>query len=236
MFTHKSKGFIFVFIWGDVPLGKVDIVKQRFYVSTMFFHIMGMILAPLASYVVRLLPEGKKEYYRIPLNWRSVIAGYLRSWLFAFLFITIFSGIIGWCATSDPLWILPAIANVILFILSLVLFRMPSEYRIVSHLKTMGIEVESNSMVADVDEWLNTLGCEKVTLLPSNVYGKISLICGLLGFVIPLLDITAIFTGVYALRRGEPDRKTAKEGLIFGCIGAGIKLVIYSALTIKAFF
>ncbi|MBN1553529.1 MAG: DUF4190 domain-containing protein [Phycisphaerae bacterium] len=230
-FRNKAKGFILV--WGDIPLGKVDVVKRRFYVRTMFFCFMGITFAPLASYLVRLLSEDGREYYRIPMNWRSVLAGYLRAWLFASLFVTIMIGIFAWYGTSNPLWMaLPAL-NFFLFILSLSLFRKPSENRLISYLKVMGIDVQLDSMITDIDTWLNLLGCEKVPLQPNNVFGIISLVCGLLGFVIPLLDITSILTGLYALRRGEPDRNTAKKGIIFGCIGTGYKVAIFIALALK---
>lgn len=78
-------------VYGTHLFGQVERVSGLFYVSSMFFHINYVPLFPQRSYVVFEGSESGKQFrgIQIPLNLKSVLAGYLRGWLAA---IAIFTG------------------------------------------------------------------------------------------------------------------------------------------------
>jgi hypothetical protein len=59
--------------------GRVDSAGGRF-VATLFFYIQFLPIVPLSSHLVLSEKPGETEAIRIPMQWRSVIAGYLRTW------------------------------------------------------------------------------------------------------------------------------------------------------------
>jgi hypothetical protein len=69
-------------VFGDHLFGQIQRVPGLFFVSTMFFHINYVPLFPQRSYLV-LEGSEKDEHFQgvqIPLNLKSVFAGYLRGW------------------------------------------------------------------------------------------------------------------------------------------------------------
>jgi hypothetical protein len=87
-------------VYGEHLFGRVQHVPGLFSVSTMFFHVNYVPLAPLRSYVVLDGSERGNAFQgvRIPLSFKSVLAGYLRGWLGT---IAIFTGIVAaFAATS----------------------------------------------------------------------------------------------------------------------------------------
>jgi hypothetical protein len=86
-------------IHGERLFGRVHRVPGLFYVATMFFHFNFVPMWPLRSFLVQ---EGSDhgdafEGVRIPMSFRSVVAGYMRGWLAA---AAIFAGIVGAFATT----------------------------------------------------------------------------------------------------------------------------------------
>jgi hypothetical protein len=72
-----------IIIYGESNYGKVSHVPGLFYVKTRFAHLYGMPLIPTSSYLVVDGSE-KDNGFRgvpIPMDWRSVLAGYIRTLL-----------------------------------------------------------------------------------------------------------------------------------------------------------
>src|SRR4051812_32568123 len=80
-------------VYGERLFGRVDRVPGLFCVATMFFHVNFVPLCPLRSYLV---VEGSEQGdgfkgVRIPLRFKSILAGYLRGWLGA---AAVFTGLV----------------------------------------------------------------------------------------------------------------------------------------------
>jgi len=87
-------------VYGERLFGRVHRTPGLFYVATMFWHINFVPLVPVRSYVVLEGSEKDEGFQgaRIPLSFKSVLAGYLRGWLGA---AAIFTGCVGaFAATS----------------------------------------------------------------------------------------------------------------------------------------
>ena len=67
--------------FGTRLYGRVDVVPGVFHVATEFFHVLLVPLVPLRSWLV-LKEEGvilpRFSGVRIPLSWKSVMAGWIR--------------------------------------------------------------------------------------------------------------------------------------------------------------
>lgn len=70
---------IFV-VYGERTYGKVDRVPGECYVTTVFFHLFFLPVAPLRSYIVVEGSEDERGFRgrEIPLSGKSAIAGYFR--------------------------------------------------------------------------------------------------------------------------------------------------------------
>ena len=66
-----------IVFWGKRYYGIVDRVPGLFYVATLFFHIYYVPIAPSQSYLIKAGGKGNRA---IPLQSKSVLAGYLRGW------------------------------------------------------------------------------------------------------------------------------------------------------------
>lgn len=86
-------------VYGTRLFGQVERAPGLFYISTLFFHVDYLPLFPQRSYLVWEGSESGEQFrgIRLPLNLKSVLAGYLRGWLAA---IAIFTGCVGAAATT----------------------------------------------------------------------------------------------------------------------------------------
>ena len=84
----------FFFAFGKRLYGYVDVVPERFYVATVFYHIWWLPLFPVKSFVLYEYSESPDEYsgVSIPLNWKSVSALYRMAILICLSLIGLFLG------------------------------------------------------------------------------------------------------------------------------------------------
>jgi hypothetical protein len=65
---------------GEGRYGRVDCLPGLFHVETSFLHTYGIPVFPLRSHVI--FTCRRNFDWTMPLAWKSVLAGYLRSWSF----------------------------------------------------------------------------------------------------------------------------------------------------------
>jgi hypothetical protein len=85
-------------VHGEHLYGQVDRVAGLFYVSTQFWHLNYVPIVPLRSYIVLDGSEDGDTFRgkKIPLQWKSVVIGYLRGWLgAATMFTALYSAFVG---------------------------------------------------------------------------------------------------------------------------------------------
>jgi len=134
-------------IYGSRLYGRVDDVPGLFYVATRFGHVFWVPLIPLGSHVVLQELEDGWRGVPIGLSGRSVLAGYLRGLLLgggliSLLLGTIFSFGAGGAETEWLAHRLLAIApvGIVFGLISLVLWRHPSEQRFLELCERIGLD------------------------------------------------------------------------------------------------
>jgi hypothetical protein len=86
--------------------GRVDSTRGT-CVATLFFYIQFLPIIPLSSHLVLSDKPGATEAIRIPMQWRSVVAGYLRTWGLVATVILVIAGAVqvhDAGASADAVW------------------------------------------------------------------------------------------------------------------------------------
>jgi hypothetical protein len=84
-----------MFFFGDNYYGLVDRVPALFYVRTRFHHIWFVSLVPRESYLFfDDQPDHQLVGIRIPLSWKSILAGWVRGLLVFFAVLVFCSGLV----------------------------------------------------------------------------------------------------------------------------------------------
>jgi hypothetical protein len=78
------------FVPGYDLYGKVDFVSGRCYLATVFWHLSGMPIVPMGTYIIKEQTEYLNVFKGKPiaLHAKSVVIGYLRGWLGAISLFT----------------------------------------------------------------------------------------------------------------------------------------------------